>query len=74
MRRLESVSHNLRKYQWADISTGTGGGCVITGPLPIYVQDDSSLATAARILDIAGNCIKNLAGDILIQRGVPYTP
>jgi hypothetical protein len=52
----------------------TGNGCVITGPIPIYIQDNSSLATAARILDLAGNCIKNLAGDILIQRGVPYTP
>jgi hypothetical protein len=51
-----------------------GGGCVITGPLPIYEQDDGSLATAAHIIDLAGNCIKNLAGDILIQRGVPYTP
>ena len=53
---------------------GGGNGCAITGPVPIYEQDDGSLATAAHIVDLAGNCIKNLAGDILIQRGVPYTP
>lgn len=53
---------------------GAGNGCAITGPVPIYVQDDGSLATAAHIMDLAGNCIKNLAGDILIQRGVPYVP
>ena len=66
---------NQKKSQWADISLlGGGNGCAITGPVPIYEQDDGSLATAAHIVDLAGNCIKNLAGDILIQRGVPYTP
>jgi hypothetical protein len=69
------VFRNQKKSQWADISLlGGGNGCAITGPVPIYEQDDGSLATAAHIVDLAGNCIKNLAGDILIQRGVPYTP
>jgi hypothetical protein len=70
------MSASLRKFQWSEggATGGAGNGCAITGPVPIYVQDDGSLATAAHIVDMAGNCIKNLAGDILIQRGVPYTP
>ena len=70
---MNTIGRQGGRGQWGG-GGGGGNGCAITGPVPIYEQDDGSLATAAHIVDLAGNCIKNLAGDILIQRGVPYTP
>lgn len=65
------MSHNVRKHQWADVTTGTGGDCGECIPCgvddswPIYNVSGTTWKLCRAVKSVSGACILSLAGEIV---------